>query len=92
LVFIEDEDRQRINRRLTLGGLTALQLAYKLRDRNALEVLRRMGANPYVRSVDLDSLAGHISDSDTVLHMAAREQNREMVGYLLRRKERRNGR
>jgi ankyrin repeat protein len=72
--LIQNPNRRGIDRPLTTTGLTALHLAYKLGDWDAMEALRKLGANPNVQ----DSYKG------TVLHMAVEDKNRDTVEYFLR--------
>jgi ankyrin repeat protein len=74
LVFIQDQNRRGINRPLTTTGLSGLHLAYQLNDFDALEDLRKMSADPNVR----------IRYGYTVLFLAARDGNLEMIEYFLR--------
>jgi ankyrin repeat protein len=74
LIIVRDPNRRGIDLPLTTTGLTALHLAYRLQNHNALEALRKMGANPNVQD----------SERRTVLHMAVEDRNLVMLEYFLR--------
>jgi ankyrin repeat protein len=75
--ILPNKPEQGINRSLANTHfhyhLAAIHLAYKLRDWEALEALRLMGADPNVKN----------SKGETVLHMATDDRKLEIVEYLL---------